>query len=98
MEQEQKSKIKGDILLRVRMLYTLFILLGVVIFGRLVWVQLFSREVKVNAERMEHRIFREERVRARRGNILSRDGEALATSIFRYRVEFYMAAEGFDSL
>lgn len=98
MEQEQKSKIKGDILLRVRMLYTLFILLGVVIFGRLVWVQLFSREVKVNAERMEHRIFREERVRARRGNILSRDGEALATSIFRYRVEFDMAAEGFDSL
>lgn len=98
MEQEQKSKIKGDILLRVRMLYILFILLGLLILGRLIWVQFFSREVETNAVRIESRIFREQTVRARRGNILSRDGEALATSIFRYRVDFDMAAEGFDSL
>lgn len=98
MEQEHKSKIKGDILLRVRLLYSLFILLGVVILGRLVWVQFLSDEVRINAARIESRIFRKDSVRARRGNILSRDGEALATSIFRYRVEFDMAAEGFDSL
>lgn len=98
MEQEHKSKIKGDILLRVRLLYSLFILVGLVILGRLIWVQFFSGEVATNAKRIESRIFREERVRARRGSILTRHGEALATSIFRYRVDFDMAAEGFDSL
>lgn len=98
MEQEGKSKIKRDILLRVRMLYLLFVGLGLVILGRLIWVQAFSREVRINSERIEGRIFRQEVVPARRGNILARNGEALATSIFRYRVEFDMAAEGFDSL
>ena len=33
-----------------------------------------------------------------RGSILARDGEPLATSILRYRVDFDMASEGFDSL
>lgn len=98
MEQEGKSKIKRDILLRVRMLYLLFVGLGVVILGRLIWVQSFSREVRINAERIEGRIFRQEVVPAHRGNILARNGEVLATSIFRYRVQFDMAAEGFDSL
>ncbi len=98
MEKEPKSKIKSDILLRVRMLYILFAVAGVLILGRLVWIQFFSREVRINAERIEGRIFREEPVSARRGNILARNGEPLATSIFRYRVDFDMAAEGFDSL
>lgn len=96
--KEEKSKIKSDILLRVRMLYLLFFLLGFVILSRLIWVQAFSRETAVNAGRIEERIFREETVTARRGNILARGGETLATSIFRYRVAFDFSAEGFDSL
>ncbi len=95
---EERSKIKSDILLRVRMLYVLFFLLGVVILSRLIWVQAFSRETDVNARRIESRIFREEKVAARRGSILARGGEPLATSIFRYRVAFDFSAEGFDSL
>ena len=53
--KEERSKIKSDILLRVRLLYVLFILAGAV--GRLVWVQLFSSEVAYNAERLASRIF-----------------------------------------
>lgn len=96
--KEEKSKIKSDILTRVRVLYLLFILLGLIIFVRLVWVQFLSRENRINSQRIEGRIFRDEPLKARRGAILSRSGEELATSIFRYRILMNMAAEGFDSL
>ncbi len=94
----QKKDIKGDILTRVRVLYVLFIVLGMVIFGRLLWVQVFSSEVAHNAERLEGRIFQHQEVKAHRGSILTRDGEPLATSIFRYQVEMDFGSEGFDSL
>ena len=96
--REERSKIKSDILLRVRMLYLLFFLAGIVILSRLIWVQAFSRETEINAGRIEKRIFREEVVTARRGSILARGGEPLATSLFRYRVAFDFSAEGLDSL
>lgn len=70
--KEERSKIKSDILLRVRLLYVLFILAGAVVLGRLVWVQLFSSEVAYNAERLASRIFTEETIPAQRGSILSR--------------------------
>lgn len=97
MAVREPSKIKSDILTRVRVLYVLFTLLGMVILCRLVWIQL-SPEVKRQSERIEERIFRKDTLLARRGNILARNGEALATSIFRYRVLFDFSAEGFDSL
>ena len=93
----EKSRIKSDILLRVRLLYILFILAGLLIFARLVWVQLFSSEVAYNAERLAGRIFTEQIIPAQRGNILTRDGDPLATSIFRYRVEFDFGSPGLDS-
>ena len=46
--KQERSKIKSDILLRVRLLYVLFILAGLTVFARLVWVQLFSAEVAYN--------------------------------------------------
>ena len=94
----EKSRIKSDILLRVRLLYILFILAGLLIFARLVWVQLFSSEVAYNAERLAGRIFTEQIIPAQRGNILTRDGDPLATSIFRYRVEFDFGSPGLDSV
>lgn len=96
--KQERSKIKSDILLRVRLLYVLFILAGVVVFARLVWVQLFSSEVAYNAERLAQRIFTEEIIPAQRGTILSRNGEPLATSIFRYQAAFDFASPGLDSL
>ena len=94
----ERSKIKSDILLRVRLLYVLFILAGGVVLARLVWVQLFSAEVAYNADRLSSRIFTEEVIPAQRGSILSRDGEPLATSIFRYQAAFDFASPGLDSL
>lgn len=96
--KEEPSKIKSDILLRVRVLYALFILAGVIVLARLLWVQLFSSEVAHNADRLARRIFTEEVIPAQRGTILSRDGEPLATSIFRYQVAFDFASPGLDSL
>ena len=72
--KEGKSKIKSDILLRVRLLYLLFIGIGIAVLGRLVWVQMFSSEVDYNARRLESRIFTEEVIPAHRVSILSRDG------------------------
>ena len=94
----ERSKIKSDILLRVRLLYVLFILAGGVVLVRLVWVQLFSAEVAYNADRLSSRIFTEEVIPAQRGSILSRDGEPLDTSIFRYQAAFDFASPGLDSL
>lgn len=98
MRPDDSSPIKRDILLRVRGLYVLFILAGLVIFARLVWVQFISREVADNADRVHSRIFIQEAIKARRGSILARNGEPFATSIFRYRVAFDFGSEGLDSL
>lgn len=96
--KRERSKIKSDILLRVRLLYVLFFLAGAVVLARLVWVQLFSSEIAYNARRLESRIFTEEVIPAQRGSILSRDGEPLAASIFRYQPLFDFASPGLDSL
>lgn len=98
MKPDEPSPIKRDILLRVRGLYILFVLAGLIVFGRLVWVQFFSREVADNADRLYARIFTEEVIPAHRGNILARNGEPFATSIFRYQVAFDFGSEGLDSL
>ena len=95
--KEEPSKIKSDILLRVRLLYVLFVVIGTVVLLRLIWVQ-FSPEIARNARRLEHRIFSLKELPAQRGAILTRDGEPLATSMFRYRVEFDFGSEGLDSL
>ena len=96
--KQERSKVKSDILLRVRLLYVLFILAGGIVLARLVWVQLFSAEVAYNADRLSSRIFTEEVIPAQRGSILSRDGEPLATSIFRYQAAVDFASPGLDSL
>jgi len=41
--KREPSRIKSDILLRVRLLYVLFILIGATVLVRLVWVQAFSK-------------------------------------------------------
>ena len=95
MEREPK-KIKDDILVRVRGLYLLFIFAGVLIAVRLICVQFFSRDTNVNSDKLEERIFSEQEVLAHRGTIFARNGEPLATSIFRYTVSFDFGCEGFD--
>ncbi len=92
------SKIKSDILFRVRLLYFLFIIVGGVILTRIVWIQVFSQEVSYNSQRLKGRIFSHQDIKAHRGSILARDGEPLATSIFKYQAMMDFGCEGFDSL
>ncbi|MBQ3246895.1 MAG: cell division protein FtsI, partial [Alistipes sp.] len=94
--QQEPSKIKSDILLRVRALYLFFMVLVAVILVRLVYVQFFSGETRLNAKRLSSRIFLPDTLYARRGNILARDGEPLAISIFRYQPLFDFDSEGFQ--
>ena len=70
------------------MLYLGFILVGVFIAVRLICVQYFSVDTRVNAQKLEKIIFSKKEVLAHRGTIFARTGEPVATSIFRYTVMF----------
>ena len=96
--KKREIDIKDEMYSRVKTVYILFILVGLCVMVRLVWVLGFSSEIACNADRLQQRIFVADSVYSRRGSILARDGEPLATSILRYRVDFDMAGEGLDSL
>lgn len=96
--EEEKRAIKGGILQRAKIVYILFVLAGIIMTLRIGWIQLASREVRINSEKIHGRIFSSDSITAHRGSILSRNGEALATSILRYQVEMDFGSEGFDSL
>ena len=81
---------------KVKTVHWVFIVLSLCVILRLVWVMLPNTETAKNAERLEDRIFQSDTVISRRGSILARDGEPLATSILRYRIDFDMGSEGFD--
>ena len=97
-KQKREIDVRAEMFSRVKQVYGLFILVGLCVVVRLIWVLAFSGEVAYNAERLEERIFVADSIYSRRGSILSRDREPLATSILRYRVDFDMASDGFDSL
>ncbi len=97
-KQKREIDVRAEMFSRVKRVYGLFILVGLCVLVRLIWVLAFSGEISYNAERLEERIFVPDSVYSRRGSILSRDGEPLATSILRYRVDFDMGSDGFDSL
>ena len=88
--------IRGEMYDKVKTVHWVFIVLSLCVILRLVWVMLPNTETAKNAERLEDRIFQSDTVISRRGSILARDGEPLATSILRYRIDFDMGSEGFD--
>ena len=96
--QEREPEIKQEILTRVRWLYILFFCVGLVFTCRIVYVMFLSREIADNADRMRRRIVQKWEEPAMRGSILARNGEPLASSMFRYQVEMEFWSRGFDSL
>ena len=90
--------VKEEMYSRVKWLYVVFVAVGLFVVMRLLWVLFFSVEVAGNAEKLEERIFVRDTIHPLRGSILARGGEPLATSIQRYRIDFDMGSEGFDSL
>ncbi|MBQ2374103.1 MAG: transpeptidase family protein [Alistipes sp.] len=90
--------VKAEMYDRAKWLYVVFFVAGLVVTLRLIWVIFLSNEISVNAEKLEQRIFVHDTIQPLRGSILARGGEPLATSIQRYRIDFDMGSEGFDSL
>ncbi len=93
VKSPQGKDAKRDIISRVKLLYTLFILLGIGIAARLIWVQVASPSVRHNARILNDGIQREVMLPAHRGTILSREGEPLALSSFRYHAAIDFASE-----
>ena len=75
---KEPKKIKEDILLRVRVLYLLFFVVGFIIAARLICVQFLSHDTRVNAEKLDRKIFSKKEVLAHRGTIFSRTGRTCA--------------------
>lgn len=90
------NNIQDDMYTRVKIVYGIFIVIGLCVIARLIWVMLPITETATNAARLESRIYLTDTVISRRGSILAHDGEPLATSILRYRIDFDMGSEGFD--
>lgn len=90
--------VKAEMYDRAKWLYVVFFAAGLLVAVRLIWVIFFSGEISVNADKLEERIFVRDTIQPLRGSILARGGEPLATSIQRYRIDFDMGSEGFDSL
>ncbi len=93
MAEPKKPDIKKSILVRVRVLYAAFFLIGVAIAGKILYIQygpqgeeLRSRGARITYERVA--------IEADRGDILSRDGRILATSVPMYEVRMDFAAQG----
>ncbi|MBR5132994.1 MAG: PASTA domain-containing protein [Alistipes sp.] len=94
-EKRQKSNnAKEDIINRVYFLYGIFILLGLIITVRLVWIQAADKSVEQHIALMNKNIINSVPVIAHRGAILTRNGEPLAMSSRRYEPLFDFAAEG----
>lgn len=96
MEKREKS-IKSDILLRVRILYIVFVALGLGVMARIVWVQFDPATAKLT-DRLAARIFTTDSLPAHRGSIYDRNGEPLAVSIFQYEPLFDFGNEALDSV
>ncbi|MDR2911762.1 MAG: transpeptidase family protein [Alistipes sp.] len=92
--KKKEPNIKREITLRVNLLYVVFALLGVCIFARILWLQ-YGPDGATLRKRAEDRAFFIERIDGKRGEIVSADGQLLATSVLMY----YLGMDfGVDSL
>lgn len=92
----QQSPIKEAILQRVRTLYILFLLLGLAVLGRIVWLQTGAGGKALRNLSTKYS-YRTEVIEGARGNIYSDDGRLLATSIPYYELRMDMAAGGLST-
>ncbi|MBQ8745094.1 MAG: transpeptidase family protein [Rikenellaceae bacterium] len=95
---EEKRNIKRQIRLRALWLYVAFFVVVAAIIARLVYIQHFSTSTAEYAKAISNRIITTKTLKARRGDILMRDGEPLATVLPLYQVSFDFGAEALDSV
>lgn len=92
-QPEQISPIKESILLRVKLLYTIFSVIAIVIMVRIVMIQVGSSGDELRQMGIQYS-FRSERLEAARGDILSDDDRILSTSIPLYELRIDLGAPG----
>ena len=85
---------KEDIINRVYVLYAAFIVVGLLIAGRIIQVQVADKNVDRHIAVMEKNITNIETKLAHRGAILDRNGKPLAMSNLSYEPIFDFASEG----
>lgn len=87
------SQIKHDILGRVKFLYGLFIVAGLAIVGRILYLQYGPESAELAAAAADN-AYKMETIEASRGDILAHDGRLLSTSIPFYDIRMDFAAQG----
>ncbi len=92
-----RNQAKDRMLRRAKNIFLISIILVVMIFVRIIYIQFFSPEVRYNAARFHDKIFSWQEIPAHRGSILDRDGDPLAVSIYSYQVMMDYGSEGFDN-
>ena len=97
-QKRPEIDVKAEMYDRAKWLYVVFFIAGLGVALRLIWVIFLSPEISINADKLEERIFVRDTIQPLRGSILDRNGAPLASSIQRYRIDFDMGSEGFDSL
>lgn len=95
---DKKPNIKRQIRRRALWLYVAFFLVVVAIVVRLVYIQFFSTSTADYAKAISKRIITTQTLKARRGDIMMRDGEPLATVLPLYQVYFDFGSEALDSV
>lgn len=92
-KKKKMSPVKAAILRRVKVLYLFFFLLGLLIIGRIIWLQTGtdSDQLRNLSQRYSYRT---DVVEAARGNIYSDDGRVLTISIPYYELRMDMRAGG----
>lgn len=92
--RKKNHSAKEDIINRVYILYAIFIIAGLAIAARLIWIQVADKNVEKHIKVMERNITNTEIDPAHRGAILTRNGEPLAMSSLRHEPIVDFASEG----
>ncbi|MDR0907957.1 MAG: transpeptidase family protein [Rikenellaceae bacterium] len=91
--EQKKPSIKKEIWRRVRVLYLVFVVIGFTIVGRVEQIQ-WGEEGDSLRNLANKRNFDIETVDAARGDIITENGELLATSVNKYYVDMDLRATG----
>ncbi len=75
---------KKHILVRVKLIYAFMLLIGLLVVGKLIALQIFTNEEEIEA--LSKQVIHESVIDPFRGDILSRNGMVLATSVPYYEV------------
>ena len=91
-----KEKLRHEIMGRLKWFYVAFMILIVCIMGRLVFIQYGSPDTALTSTFIHRSLISPDTIRAHRGSIYSRNGETLATSIFRHSIFVDFGSEWCD--